>query len=58
MSTEKIEKKFLKVKEVAEMLAVSESLIYSKVEKSLIPCKRLGGRILIPYDFIMKFINP
>lgn len=45
-------KKFWSVKDVAEHLGVSRSLIYAQIEKSKIPCKRLGARLLIPSSFV------
>lgn len=48
-------KKFYSIKEVAELLAVSKSLLYEKVGKNLIPFKKLGRRILIPASFVEKF---
>ena len=45
-------KKYYSVKEVAEILGVSKSFVYSAVHKGEIPHKRILGRILIPVTFI------
>lgn len=49
-----ITKKFYSVKELSDLLGVSKALIYEKVEKGLLPAKRLGRRILIPQDYVKK----
>ena len=49
-----VRKNFYSVKELSEILGVSRSLIYAKVEAGVLPCKRLGKRILIPYDFVER----
>ena len=45
-------KKYYSVKEVAEILGVSKSLIYVAVQKGTIPHRRIMGRILIPVSFV------
>lgn len=50
-------KKFFSVKELAEILGVSKSLIYDKVYKKEIPVKRIGRRILIPNSYIERIIQ-
>ena len=45
-------KKFFSVKEVAEILGVSRSLIYAKVCNGEIPSRRIGRRILIPASYV------
>jgi len=52
MAKEEDIKKFWHVKELATYLGVSKSLIYSRIEKSEIPAKRIGARILIPASFV------
>ncbi len=52
MNEEGQRKKFWSVKELAEYLGVSKSLIYARVELDEIPCRRLGARILIPASFV------
>ena len=47
-------KKFFSVKEVAELLGVSRSLIYYRIRKKYIPSRRVGRRILIPSSYIMR----
>ena len=49
---ESVKKRFYSVKELADILGVSKSLIYEKVCRNELPCKRVGKRILIPYDFV------
>ncbi len=48
------QKRFLSVKEIAALLGVSKSLIYDKVYREQIPCRRMGRRILIPSTFVDK----
>lgn len=55
---ESVKKRFYSVKELADILGVSKSLIYERVYKDELPCKRVGKRILIPYDFVeQNFLN-
>lgn len=54
MSVEKIEKKFFNVKELAELLGVSRSLIYANVYENEVPAKHIGRRVLIPYEFVER----
>ncbi len=49
-------KKFFSVKEVAEMLGVSRSLVYDKVCKGTIPSRRVGRRILIPASYVEEIL--
>ena len=48
----KTRKLFYSVKELAELLLVSKSFIYCKVESKEFPSRRVGKRILIPATFI------
>ena len=48
----KASKRFWSVKDVAEYLGVSKSLIYARVEQKEIPCRKIGARILIPDSFM------
>jgi len=45
-------KKFYTVKEVAAILGVSKSLIYSAVQRGEIPHRKVASRILIPASFV------
>lgn len=45
-------KRYYTVKEAAEILGVSVSLIYDAVKKGKIPCRKIASRILIPASFI------
>lgn len=45
-------KLFWTVRDLAELLGVSKSLIYDRIYKQEIPCKRLGARILIPAAYV------
>ena len=49
-------KKFFSVKEVAEILGVSKSLIYAKICNGQIPSRRIGRRILVPASYVEKII--
>ena len=45
-------KRYYTVKEAAAILGVSISLIYSAVQRGVIPSRRIATRILIPAEFI------
>lgn len=49
-------KLYYSVKELAELLLVSKSFIYCKVESKEFPSKRLGRRVLIPATFVTKLL--
>ncbi len=49
-------KLFYSVKELAEILMVSKSFIYCKIEAKEFPSKRLGRRVLIPATFVTKLL--
>lgn len=57
MNKEVQRKNFWSVKELAEYLGVSKSLIYARVELDEIPCRRLGARILIPSSFVDEIMT-
>ncbi len=57
MSVEEKKKTFWNVKEFAAFLGVSKALIYDRVYRKEIPCKRIGKRILIPASFVMKMVE-
>lgn len=46
------QKKFWSIKELAEWLGVSKSLLYERVYREEIPYKRIGRRILIPASYV------
>lgn len=50
-------KLFYSVKELAELLMVSKSSIYTRIESQEFPCKRIGRRVLIPASFVEAYIN-
>jgi excisionase family DNA binding protein len=50
-------KRYLSVKQVCERLSVCKSLIYRLVSEGIIPCARLGGRILIPEDALAAILQ-
>ena len=45
-------KKFYSIKELVEVLGVSKTFLYDKVKKSVIPARRIEGRILIPCSYV------
>lgn len=45
-------KKFYSIKELVEILGVSKTFLYDKVKKSVIPARRIEGRILIPGSYV------
>ncbi len=46
------EPRWLKVKQVAQELQMSESSIYRLISDKQIPCRWIGGRVRIHRDFI------
>lgn len=48
---------FYTVAEFAEILMVSKSCIYSRIESQVFPSKRVGRRVLIPAAFVRAYIN-
>ena len=48
------QKRFYNVRELADILGVSCGLIYDNIYRHKIPCKRIGRRILIPYDYVER----
>ena len=50
-------KLFYSVKELAEILMVSKSCIYCKIEAKEFPSKRVGRRVLVPAEFVRAYIN-
>ena len=48
------QKRFYNVRELADILGVSRGLIYDNIYRHKIPCKRIGRRILIPYDYVER----
>lgn len=53
----KTPKFFYTVKELAGILQVSASCIYTRIEAGDWPCKRVGRRVLIPSSFVDRFIQ-
>lgn len=49
--------KLLDITGVAELLGTSEKCIRARVARKLIPCRRLGGRIIFVRSEIEEFIN-
>ena len=47
----------LTVPEVAELLGVSAWLVHQQVASGVIPCRRLGRRILIPRSRLMAWLE-
>lgn len=50
-------KKFWSIKELAELLGVSKSLLYAKAYRKELPYKRIGRRILIPADYVNALLE-
>lgn len=48
--------KFYNVKELANLLGVSKSLIYERIYHQEIPIYRIGRRILIPRSYVDEII--
>lgn len=50
-------KPYYSVKEVAKMLGVSNSLVYKKIDESVIPARRMGARKLIPVTYVREILE-
>lgn len=47
-----MERKFLRPKELAELLGVDRLTVYSWLRKKRIPCLRVGKSVFIPRDIL------
>lgn len=46
------------VKEAAEVIGVSKSLLYEELKRNPeFPCKMIGGRIMIPAKKLVEYFN-
>lgn len=43
--------------EAASLLGVSRDLVYEQLHQGVIPCRRLGGRILIPRRALEEWLE-
>lgn len=50
-------KKFYDIAELLKIIPLSRSGLYAAVKKGLIPCQRIGHRILIPSYFVDNLIG-
>ena len=55
--TTSLEPKLLSVKEVAEMLSISERTVWSMTNAGEIPCVRIRKRVLYRLDHVQGFID-
>ena len=53
----RVERQFYTIRQLSEVLGLSESSIRSKVASHQIKTVRLGGRVLIPTQWVQKLIN-
>ena len=53
----RVERQFYTIRQLSEVLGLSESSIRSKVARHQIKTVRLGGRVLIPTQWVQKLIN-
>ena len=53
----RVERQFYTIRQLSEVLGLSESSIRSKVARHQIKTVRLGGRVLIPSQWVQKLIN-
>ncbi len=51
------EKRFYDIAELIKIIPLSRSGLYAAVKKGLIPCQRIGHRILIPCDFVDNLVS-
>ena len=57
MNMLRVERQFYTIRQLSEVLGLSESSIRSKVARHQIKTVRLGGRVLIPSQWVQKLIN-
>ena len=57
MNMQRVERQFYTIRQLSEVLGLSESSIRSKVARHQIKTVRLGGRVLIPTQWVQKLIN-
>jgi excisionase family DNA binding protein len=57
MNMLRVERQFYTIRQLSEVLGLSESSIRSKVARYQIKTVRLGGRVLIPTQWVQKLIN-
>jgi|TARA_B100001971_G_C18059842_1_gene467322 excisionase family DNA binding protein len=57
MNMLRVERQFYTIRQLSEVLGLSESSIRSKVARHQIKTVRLGGRVLIPTQWVQKLIN-
>ena len=48
---------FCSLEEVSHVFRVSRSTAYRMAEQGNIPCMRIGRRILVPKEHLMRWIN-
>jgi len=53
----RVERQFYTIRQLSEVLGLSESSIRSKVARHQIKTVRLGGRVLIPTQWVQRLIN-
>ena len=53
----RVERQFYTIRQLSEVLGLSESSIRSKVARHQIKTVRLGGRVLKPTQWVQKLIN-
>ena len=57
MNMLRVERQFYTIRQLSEVLGLSESSIRSKVARHQIKTVRLGGRVLVPAQWVQKLIN-
>ena len=53
----RVERQFYTIRQLSEVLGLSESSIRNKAARHQIKTVRLGGRVLIPTQWVQKLIN-
>lgn len=48
------DQQYLSPRQVARVMGVSEYLVYREVADGKVPCRKLGGRILIPRHWVVQ----
>ena len=49
-----MEKQFIKVKELCQILGLERNTVYRSIKRGEIPTQRIGGMLLIPKSYLEK----
>jgi len=57
LSVKSLDQEFLNISEVAKVLRLSRVTIMNFIDRGLLPRVKLGGRVLIHIDDLLKFLD-